>query len=1045
MEPERRHLTVMFCDLVGSTALSERLDPEDMRSLIRVYRETCHNVIKRYDGFVARYLGDGILIYFGYPQAHEDDAERAVRTGLDIITAIADLRQTSDNSHGRDLSVRVGIASGLVVAGDIVGDGTTEEMAVVGSAPNLAARLQSQAEPNGIIISEATRRLLGAQFVFESKGEKAIKGFSEPVQIWRVVVQIEGISRFEAKRDRGLTPLAGRNNELAELRACLHRSMRSEGNVVTICGEPGIGKSRIIRALLDDEAAGTCTRIILQCSPFRSNSALYPFLAGLAHAAALESAPTAEGKLAQLREHLTAVGVSIEAALPLFAELLALPYTGPERQAYDDPQVLKERMLAAFVGYYERLARDNATIMVLEDAHWIDPTSLELLDLLNPLLASVRMLLIVSFRPEFPSRWTDQPHLTSLTLNRLGRDDCLAMVHYLDRDGRLSPEIVDRFVDKADGMPLFIEELTRAVLGSRSPAEEGGTAQADAVSPELALPDTLHDLLQARLDQLDHDKRIAQTAAILGREFSSDLLAQLAEITEAELACALDRLVESGLVFVLKKKPRAAYGFKHALIRDAAYESLLRSDRKRLHARAGELLAARFEAVGEIAPEVIAYHFTKAGLAEPAVKFWGLAGKRALARSANADVIAHMNAGLRCLTELPASLRRARSELEFHIALGAAYWVNKGFASDEVEQSFSRALELCPDVGDDAQLMTILRGLHGCYYARGQILRAKQQAERIYALSRRTNDASNLMVGHMLLGQSYFWLGEFPRARKELDEAMSLYRRSEQQTKTLSAQIDPGVNALVHLGWTLWMLGYPDQGVETVLESLERAESLALPFTVAMSLFWVCAVHALCGQLDQTERYTSYLREVTTAHDIAFLGACATVLEGQILIEKGDIVGGLPRLQQAIQEFGAQQAGLGRPWMISVLVAALGRIGRAEQGLGLLREAFTSIEKNGERQWEAELHRLKGELLLALPDQKTEEARTALEKALSVAERQQAKSFELRAVMSLARLLRDEGKRTEAKRLVSDVYDWFTEGFETADLKAARAVLAQIY
>jgi class 3 adenylate cyclase/tetratricopeptide (TPR) repeat protein len=666
VEPERRQLTVMFCDLVGSTAFSRILDPEETREIIRAFQKTCTDVIGRFDGIVAKYMGDGILAYFGYPVAHEDDAERAVRAGLEIIEAVGILDADLGRRKSITLAIRLGIATGLVVVGDLVGEGAAEEMAVVGETPNLAARLQSIARPNMVVIAAGTRQLLGAGFNCDDLGEHDLKGYHQPVRAWRVVGPSDAESRFEASHAAELTPFIGREHEIGLLVDRWRQAKEGEGQVVLVSGEPGIGKSRISLTVQERIAKEPHVRVRYQCSPYHRNSALHPVIEQLARAAGFRRNDTPEQKLDKLESLLIAGPDGDGQTMALLASLLSVPTDNRCPPLDLSPERQKQETLAALVEQMKRLAERRPLLVVFEDVHWIDPTTLDLLDLVVDHALAAPVLVVVTLRPDFVPTWTGQAHVTLLALNRMNRRQRAVMIEKVAGGKKLPEEVLDRIVTQTDGVPLFVEELTKAVIESGLLTEEEDCYRLIGPLPPLAIPSTLQDSLMARLDQMPSVKEVAQIGAAIGREFSYELLSSVSPLRDSELRDDLTKLVDTELLFRRGSPPNASYIFKHALIRDTAYDSLLRSKRQDLHARIATVLEERFPETALNEPELLGHHFTEAGLAETAVKYWKIAGERALDRSANVEAVSHFTRGLEVLATLPDSAATARTEVELH-------------------------------------------------------------------------------------------------------------------------------------------------------------------------------------------------------------------------------------------------------------------------------------------------------------------------------------------------------------------------------------------
>ena len=669
---ERRQVTVMFSDLVGSTALSARMDPEDLREVISAYQDCVAETVGRLGGFIAKFMGDGVLVYFGYPHAHEDDAERAVRAGLELVAAVGALK-----THA-PLQTRVGIATGLVVVGDLIGSGASQEQAIVGETPNLAARLQGIAEPSSVFLAESTRKLVGNLFELEDLGAQDLKGISGLVRAWAVLRPSQVESRFDAFHASGLTELVGREEELEILLRRWSKAKTGQGQVVLLSGEAGIGKSRLTAALLEAIASEPHTRLRHFCSPQHTDSALYPTIGQLERAAGFTRDDTLQAKLDKLDLLLAQSSTSAQDA-GLFAEMLSLPNDGRYPKPDLTPQQRRQQTLEALASQVAALSSQNPLLMIFEDAHWADPTSLELFSRIVDKISTLRVLLIVTFRPEFDPPWIGRPHVTALTLNRLAERETSAIISRLVGNKSLPPSVRQDIIERTDGIPLFVEEMTKAVLEA---GDEGAAEQTVAAvpSPALAVPASLHASLMARLDRLGPAKEVAQVGAAIGREFSHALLAAVARKPEIELGSALDRLIEAGLLFRQGVPPEAAYLFKHALVQDAAYGTLLREPRRALHARIAETLESQFAEIAENQPEVLARHFAEAGMSETAIQYWSKAGERALQRSANAEAAAHLTSAIELV---PKGGGESRLELRLQMALGSAARAIHGHAAPE--------------------------------------------------------------------------------------------------------------------------------------------------------------------------------------------------------------------------------------------------------------------------------------------------------------------------------------------------------------------------
>src|SRR6516225_8555370 len=804
-DAERRQLTVMFCDLVGSTPLSTRFDPEDLREIVGAYHRCVADTVARFGGFVAKYMGDGVLVYFGYPQAHEDDAERAAGAGLAVIDAVGRL------ATPEPLNVRIGIATGLVVVGDLIGAGAAQERGVVGETPNLAARLQALARPGTLVVADSTRRQIGTLFEIEDLGPQLLAGFAEPQPAWRVVGESGVLSRFEALRS-GTTPLVGRDEELDLLLRRWQQAKSGAGRVVLVSGEPGIGKSRLTAALSQHIETEPHTRLRYFCSPHDQDSALYPFIGQLERAAGFARDDTTATKLDKL-EALLCDGAE-PGDLSLIAEMLSLP--GGERFPPLDlsPQRKKERTLAALLRQLQALARRQPILMIFEDLHWIDPTSREVLDLTVEKITDLPVLLVVTYRPEFQPPWVGQSQVTVIALNRLGRNEGTMLVHQLAGNlGALLPDIVDEIVERTDGVPLFVEELTKAVV--EAGADRGYASISAAVPPSsLAVPATLHASLLGRLDRLGPAaKNVAQVGAAIGRDFSYELLAVAVQLGEPELREALRRLVEAGLVFQRGAPPTAEYLFKHALVQDTAYSTLLRGPRQALHRRIAIALEAQFPSLVEARPELAAHHYGEAAMADKAVPYWLLAGKLSVARSAVEEAVAQLRRGLGLLSSLPETRERSRLELDLHIPLISALQGARGYAHAEVSATLDRSRQLIAATGATGTPLhfPVLYGVWVVEWVSGNVKGALEHAQQFLSLAETQPTSAPHLIGHRILGVGRLMTGDFRQARPHLERAASLYRAEEHREFAYRYGQDIGAGALCYLSLALWHDGCPDQ------------------------------------------------------------------------------------------------------------------------------------------------------------------------------------------------------------------------------------------
>jgi class 3 adenylate cyclase/predicted ATPase len=1036
-DAERRQLTVMFCDLVGSTPLAARYDPEDLREIVGAYHRCVTETVGRFGGFVAKYMGDGVLIYFGYPEAHEDDAERAVRAGLSVIDAVVQL------GAPEPLNVRLGIASGLVVVGDLIGAGAAQERGVVGETPNLAARLQALAPPGTLIIADTTRRQIGGLFELEDLGPRALAGYAAPQRAWRVVGESGILSRFEALRSED-TPLVGRDEELDLLLRRWHQAKAGEGRVVLISGEPGIGKSRLTAALSQAIEGEPHTRLRYFCSPHHQDSALHPFIAQLERAAGFVRDDAPATKLEKLDTLLA------EAAEPgdisLIVEMLSLP-GGVRCPPLDlTPQRKKERTLAALLRQFQVLTRRQPVLMIFEDLHWIDPTSRELLDLTVERIADLPVLMVATYRPEFQPPWAGQSQVTVIGLNRLSRSEGAALVRQLAGNfGALPPDLVDEIVERTDGVPLFVEELTKAMIEAGTDRGRASVSAVPAVS--LTVPATLHASLMERIDRLGlAAKQVAQVGAAIGRDFSYELLAAAAQFVEPELRDALRRLVDAGLVFQRGVPPSAEYLFKHALVQDTAYSTLLRGPRQALHRRIAEVLEQRFPDLVEARPELAAHHFGEAAVADKAIAYWHLAGKLAVAKSAVSEAIAQLRRGLDLLGGLPESQARKQLELDIHVTLIAALSGGRGYADPEVVTVLERARRLVTETAGAGtpQHFSVLYGLWAVYFVNGKAKATHDNAAEFLSLAQSGTASGPLLIGHRLFASALMMCGEYREALAHIEKAASLYRPEEHRQFAAGYSQDIGVSAFVHLSWALWHCGFPDQSARACDRALQYCREFGHAYTLAYALWHIGIKAVFARQVAEAGACADDCVALANEHGFPLWPAYGVIIQGWVAALAGDAAAGIARIREGMARVEAMGSQLFHPCYFGLLAEALALAGEIDEGLAALDRALANSAGSGQKGTDAELHRLRGELVRQLPRPDPAQAEASFRTALVIAREQGTRGYELRVATSLARLWGEQRRRYEARELLAPVYDWFTEGFDTADLKEAKVVLDQL-
>ena len=1038
-EAERRQLTVLFCDLVGSTQLAARLDPEDMARVIRAYHETCADTVERWGGHVAKYMGDGVLAYFGWPQAHEDEAERAVRAGLALVEALAGVATPA----GAPLAARVGIATGLVMVGELIGEGAAKEQTVVGETPNLAARLQALAAPGNVVISQATRRLVGGLFALAALGPRRLKGFAAPLAVWRVEGEGHAENRFEALHGEHLTPLVGREHELGILLERWAWARDGDGQVVLLSGEPGIGKSRMIRTLRERLGDEPHTPLSHYCSPHHVNSALYPVIDLLERAARLERNEPPEAQLARLEAVLGRSNDRLDEAVPLLAHLLGVP-TGERYPALTlTPEMQKRRTLQALVDQLAALGTRQPVLALYEDVHWVDPSTLELLGLVIERVRQLPVLALITFRPEFQPPWTGQAHVTSLTMSRLGRRQGADLVGRVTGEKPLPAEIVEQIVARTDGVPLFVEELTKTVLESGLLADAGDHYELSGPLPPLAIPTTLHDSLMARLDRLAPVKEVAQIGAVIGREFSHELLAAVAPMSTNLLGDALEQLVNSELVFRRGAPPDATYSFKHALVQDAAYQSLLKSRRHQLHARIAEVLEKQFPDIGETQPEVLAQHLSEAGLAARAIPYWQRAGERAIERSANREAIVQLRHAIQLISGLAETRERDEAELRLLVALGQSLIAIAGAPARETRNVFNRARDLSRKLDDPVQLHSVLSGLWIGYLIGGQSKNAIEVANEYLKLAHSEERGAPEWVGHRMLGSGLTMLGEPAAARTHFQQVLTCYDPGQHARLAYWHVHDPRVSSLGYLAHVNWILGYPERAFKYLNQCLSEAKESLHFNSKAFAHMWAAILFAFCGSNRDAEREARRLIEVSKEHGSKFWSMPATIILGSAQARCGDLDAGLRNIRNGLAMYQAAGGRQFQPYFLCLEVEACLRSAQTDAASASLAHARESLTETDQYLFEPEVQRLTGETTLARGEA-VHDAEIAYTAAIDSARRMSARSWELRAATSLARLWAERGERRKAYDLLAPVYGWFTEGLDTADLQDARALLEEL-
>jgi class 3 adenylate cyclase/tetratricopeptide (TPR) repeat protein len=1013
VEAERRQLTVMFCDLVESTTLASTLDPEEYRAVLSAYHEACSGPVAEFGGYVAKYMGDGVLAYFGYPQAHEDDAVRAVRAGLALTEEVA--RGPVPSGVG-PLRARVGIATGLVVVGDLVGAGAAQERSVVGETPNRAARLQTLAGPGAVVIAPATRRLLGSGFNLADLGPQHLKGFAAPIEAWQVLGARVVESRFEA-HGPGDTPLIGRVEELRLLAQRWEQARGGDGQVAWVSGEAGIGKSRVAREFRGHVRSEPHTNVQCQCSPFFSNSPLHPFVERIERDAGFWQDDTSDERLVKLEILLAQATDDVLTFAPVFAAMLSLATDNRYEPSTYDPGQQRERIMEALISYLLGLARRRPLLLLVEDVHWADPTTLEVMDRLVDRMGSERVLLLITARPEFSPGWCVRSNVTLIPLAGLSQRETTELAEAIAGSAELPPDVLFQILERTDGVPLFVEELTQAVL-----ERESG-----------AVPATLHDSLMARLDRVPAAKAVAQQASVIGREFTYDILADISPQGEPGLRAALRQLTSAGLIAMRGTPPEVTYAFKHALVRDAAYGSLLKSRRQELHARIAEVFEQGYPDAVARQPELIAHHLSEARLPEWAVFYWQRAADDAARRQAHQEAIAHCIRGLDMVGLIPDPALRSRHELRLQVRLGNSATSAKGYSAPEVGKALYRARDLCMELGDEQLMHPILVGLFFFHVNKAELRTAEGIGIELLALGDARNDRVLQVDGHKALLNARYKLGKFVEAQQHLERGMRLYEEDPWPAALIEQFDDPGPHLLVIGGCVLWVRGYPDRARRAV------ADAIALGYRGGHHLSTAHSVH-MSGHLGELMDDWDSVQKANEATMALATEWGLSGLRNQVALRERLAAVALHNVPEQMEYKRLHpQTGFARSLHDGVLARAYGRRGAPEEGLQVIAESLAWAEETGSQFFDAELHRIRAGLLLRM--QRTDKAEHSYRKALEVARGQEARMWKLRAACDLAQMLRDQERQAEARDLLAPIHDWFTEGFDVDDLQRAKALL----
>jgi class 3 adenylate cyclase/predicted ATPase len=1028
----------MFCDLVGSVALSQGLDPEDFGDVVRAYQLICQEAVERFEGYVADYLGDGVMAYFGYPTAHEDDAIRAVHAGRKILADLEDLNIRLSREKEVTLSVRVALHTGLVV---VSGFGVGREPLIVGDPLNIASRLQKEAANNTLIVSAATRKLIEGSFQCEHLGPHTLAGVQQPMDLHRVVSPTGVQSRLEQTVARSLPPIVGREREL-KLLWDNWESVEADrgGRVVLLSGEAGIGKSRLVEAIkrrLDDRPHFAFE---LRTSPFHRNSPLHPVIGYLERWLRFGRDDTAAQRLDAITAVVRQLGLPEADAVPLWAGLLSVPLEGRYRPADLDKEG-RRRLLETLTAALFRSAQKEPALFVVEDLHWIDPTTLELLNLVVNQQKDSRVLTVLTYRPDFSPPWTTSD-LQHVALGRLDRSEVTCIVEYVTGGRTLPDKVLEQVIARTDGVPLFVEELTKMVVESGILHERNGAYELTGTLPSLAIPLTLQDSLMSRLDKLGSVKEVAQLCATIGRDFTYELLAAVSPWDEDYLRSALDRLVQTEFIYQRGVPPEATFSFKHSLIQDAAYHALLKSTREQYHHNIARVLEERFPQLVDSRPEVAAHHYRLAGRNDEAAGYFQKAGEKAGASSAYTEAVNYLGTSLDLLTTLPDTPARDRRELSLQIALSGSLIATRGYGASDTVETFNRANELARRVGDASEFFPLLYGKWVTHFIRSRHRDALQDAQEFLDLARQRAESSMLMMGHRITGILLLFMGEVMAGHAHLKEALALYQPEVHPNLMFRFGQHPGASIHALKAWCWWLSGHPDKALRFCNEAINIARGSKHTNTLCYALFYGgCCVNYFRRDVDRVYEHAREIAQVAEENQLALWQAYASILSGWAVVERGRPEEGVAQIHSGLNALQTTYTKLCLPSLWSVLVQGHMVLGQIEQGLEVTAEALQFVHETDERYWEAELYRLKGELLQTRGD--VSAAEEAFDEAVRVARKQGARSLELRAAMSMCRVRTMMGRREEGRQMLEPIYRWFAEGIDTPDLREARMLLDQ--
>lgn len=998
---ERRQLTVMFCDLVDSTKLSDNLDPEDLRDIIHHYQKACGEIVHRYDGYIAQFLGDGLLIYFGFPHAHEDDARRAAISALEMVDAIKSLNRTFTLPKDYNLAIRIGIHTGLVVTSEL-GSGAKKEHLALGKTPNIAARLQTLAEQDKILISDASYQLIKNDFNFNALGDLKIKGIADSISAYQVLESIDNKDNIIDASGKTAAKIIGREYEVGTLLASWGKARQGDGCTLVVSGDAGIGKSRLLKACRDELNSHEYELIVARCHAYGESSTFSPIIDVLQRIVGLTANLSIDEKRKKLRTFLERAEFDVEMAYPIFSTFLGLPLSARDRDIVIAPQKRKQKIIELVTELLVQASKQTPLLLIIEDLHWVDPSTLELLNYLMEAVEKQKVLLILTCRPTFDIPWPESDSLSHLYIDSLERIDIEAMVLSITHGKELPTEIINYIVNKTDGIPLFVEELTKMLMESGLLRFVGNKFVLDGILPVQEIPTTLQDSLTARLDSLGAAKEVAQLGAALGREFSYQLVRSIMTKGQEELDAALQELVDAELLYRRGMPPNADFIFKHALIQDAAAASLLKSHRQQLHQRIATVLLDEYSSVADNRPEQIAHHFTAAANYETAIDWWIKAGSHALEHSASVEAIEHAKQGLNLLQYVSDTERNRCRELYLQMTLGPVLTATKGYAAPEVENAYRRAFELCQTVGVGADLFPVLWGFYAFSVVRSEFLEALDAATRMLELADELDDESMQIESHQALGLINYFMGQPKLAQTHINKVIKLDTGFRDRSFTFKSGQDASVCNLAFAGLTSWILGDNTQAEKHSKQAIKLAREIDHPFSLTYALNFASWLSYMQGNAGKTKVYAQEEIDLSIEHEFFWLHK-GKLLMGWAMAQsnnQNDIIAGHELVKKGFHAYKEPGARLGQTLQIAIDADICLRRGSNDEGLEIIENGLLAIEQTGEVFWHAELLRLKAEILAGSAPEKSLEC---YQQAIMIAEQQGALGLEMKVKKSLAK------------------------------------------